>query len=74
MKYRVLHSILVSHGYNVSRMSKHIIYSNNKGGTIAVPHSRDIAVGTLRDIYKLLYPGNLGLANKQMRIALGAAA
>lgn len=73
MKFRTLHSILLSKGYMIVRESKHHIYSNGHF-TIPVPHTKEIAIGTLRDIFKILYPNNPGTANKQMRIEIGKAA
>lgn len=73
MKLKTLHSILLSHGFSIIRESKHHIYGNHYGVSIAIPHARDIAVGTLRDIFKQLYPNDFGLANKMMRQELGKA-
>ena len=73
MKYRELVQILALHGFTLMRESKHHIYGNSSGITIAIPHCREVAIGTLRDIFKLLYPESLGEANKAMRKALGRA-
>lgn len=73
VKFRALHAILMARGYMIVRESKHKIYSNGHYN-IAVPHSKEIAIGTIRDIFKILYPNNIQLANKQMRQELGKAA
>lgn len=73
MKFKELHRLLLERGYLIVRESKHHIYSNGHH-TIAVPHSKDIAVGTLRDVFKIMYPNDFGLANRQMRMALGKVA
>lgn len=73
MKFRTLHSILLSKGYNIVRENKHRIYSNGHY-SLAVPHSNDISRGTLRDIFKILFPNDLEKANMEMRQALGKAA
>lgn len=73
VKFRALHAILMARGYMIVRESKHKIYSNGHYN-IAVPHSKDIAIGTIRDIFKILYPNDIQLANKQMRQELGKAA
>lgn len=54
------------------RESKHHIYSNGSR-SIAVPHCREVAIGTLRDIFKAIYPNDFGLANSQMRHYLNKA-
>lgn len=73
MKYRELHKLLSDRGFVIARSSKHIIYTNGSA-TIAVPHARSIAPGTLRDIFKILYPNDPGMANRQMRMELGKVA
>lgn len=73
MKFKVLHKLLNQRGYFIVRESKHHIYSNGARNVI-VPHHKIISDGTLRDIFKSLYPNNPQLANHQMRIALGEAA
>ena len=73
MKFKELHVLLMSRGYYIIRESKHHIYSNGHN-TIAVPHAKDIAIGTLRDIFKIMYPNSFDTANKQMREALGKVA
>ena len=70
MKYKVLIQVLSSHGFVLVRESKHHIYGNGTV-TVAIPHTRDVAIGTLRDIFKVMYPNDFGLANKMMRNALG---
>lgn len=73
MKFKDLHKILISKGYYIVREAKHHIYSNGHY-SIPVPHSKEIAVGTIRDIFKVLYPNNPKLANQQMRQELGKVA
>ena len=73
MKFKVLHAILMSKGYLIVRESKHHIYSNG-ARTIAVPHTKEVAIGTLRDIFKIMYPNDFGTANREMRNYLGKAA
>lgn len=73
MKFKELHSMLMSKGYYIVRESKHHIYSNG-ARSIPVPHCKEVAIGTLRDIFKAIYPNNPGLANKEMRNILGKAA
>ena len=70
MKFKDLHRYLNQRGYFIVRHSKHIIYSNNSR-TLAVPHTKTISDGTLRDIFKIVYPNDPGLANRMMRQALG---
>lgn len=72
MKFKDLHRLLMSKNYFIVRESKHHIYSNGSR-SIAIPHSKEIALGTLRDVFKALYPNDLGLANRMMRDALGKA-
>ena len=69
MKYKELHRYLNQRGYYIIRNSKHIIYSNGSR-TLAVPHTTLISDGTLRDIFKIIYPNDFGLANREMRNAL----
>lgn len=73
MKFKQLHRILMARGYMIVRESKHHIYSNGSK-TIAVPHTKEVAIGTLRDIFKVMYPNDFGLANEQMRMELGKVA
>ena len=73
MKFKDLHRLLMSRGYMIVRESKHHVYSNGHN-TIAVPHTRVVSTGTLRDIFKMLYPNDFGLANRMMRDALGKVA
>lgn len=73
MKFKTLHSILTAKGYFIIRESKHHIYSNGSR-SIAVPHTKEVAIGTLRDIFKSIYPNNPSLANEQMRLELGKVA
>lgn len=73
MKFKDLHRLLNLRGYMIVRESKHHIYSNGHA-TIAVPHTKEVSVGTLRDIFKVIYPNDFGLANRMMREALGRAA
>ena len=73
MKAKQLDRYLYQLGYKEIRNNGHAIYSNGVY-SIAVPNHRIIARGTLRDIFKLLYPGDPGLANEQMRKALRGAA
>ncbi len=70
MKFKELHRYLNQRGYVIVRESGHHIYSNGHS-TIAVPHCGLIAPGTLRDIFKIIYPNDFGLANAEMRKALG---
>jgi len=70
MKYRELESILTRHAFVLVRQSKHNIYSNGLGVSIALPHTKVISKGVLRDVFKQLYPNNFSEANKQMRTAL----
>lgn len=72
MKFKELHTILMSKGYYIVRESKHHIYSNGSR-SIAVPHCKEVAIGTLRDIFKAIYPNDPGLANREMRNYLGKA-
>ena len=69
MKFKELHRYLNSRGYFIVRESKHHIYSNGHT-SIAVPHTKLVSDGTLRDIFKAIYPNDFGLANKMMREAL----
>lgn len=73
MRFKELHIFLMAKGYYIVRESKHHIYSNGSR-SIPVPHCKEIAVGTLCDIFKAVYPNNPGLANKEMRNILGKAA
>lgn len=73
MKYRELHRLLQEYKFFIVRYNKHIIYSNGTTN-VAVPHTKIIATGTLRDIFKILHPNDPGMANKQMRIQLGKVA
>lgn len=49
MRYKDLHRLLGSYGYEISRMSKHIIYTNGLK-SLSVPHTKEVSTGTLRDI------------------------
>jgi predicted RNA binding protein YcfA (HicA-like mRNA interferase family) len=49
LKQRELITYLKSLGFSEARSGKHIIYSNGVL-SVAVPHHKDITVGTLRDI------------------------
>lgn len=69
MKFKALHTILLSKGYMIVRESGHRIY-NNGLRSIAVPRHKVISDGTLRDIFKAIYPNDFGLANRAMREAL----
>ena len=69
MKFKELHRYLNSRGYSIIRESGHHIYSNGVR-SIAVPHHKVISDGTLRDIFKAIYPNDFGLANRMMRDAL----
>lgn len=69
MKFKDLHRILLSKNYLIIRESGHRIYSNGSR-TITVPRHKIISDGVLRDIFKLLYPNDFGLANRMMRDAL----
>lgn len=69
MRFIELHRYLNDRGYYIIRESKHRIYSNGHS-TIAVPHARQISDGTLRDIFKVIFPNDFGLANREMRNAL----
>lgn len=73
MKFKDLHRLLNERGYFIVRESGHHIYSNGHG-IIAVPHTKDVSIGTLRDVFKRLYPNDFGLANREMRNALGKVA
>lgn len=73
MKFKMLHTILMSKGYFIVRESKHHIYSNGSR-CIAVPHAKEIAIGTLRNIYKQMFPNSIDTANKAMKLDLGKAA
>ncbi len=70
MKFKELHRYLNQRGYFIVRESGHHIYSNGHQ-TIAIPHAKQIAPGTLRDVFKAIYPNDFGLANRMMREALG---
>ncbi len=70
MKFKDLHRYLNERGYFIIRESGHHIYSNGHS-TIAVPHTKVVSTGTLRDIFKIIYPNDFGLANRMMRDLLG---
>lgn len=73
MKYRDLHRYLMARNYQIIRESGHHIYSNGHY-SIAVPHCKEVAIGTLRDVFKQLYRNDINTANYQMRKALGKVA
>lgn len=65
MKHKAVIQILTMHGFNLIRNGGHAIYSNG-AQSIAVPYHKEIALGTLRDIFKGIF-GEPGVANAKMR-------
>jgi predicted RNA binding protein YcfA (HicA-like mRNA interferase family) len=53
MKYKNLERILYQEGFVHCRFSKHIIFEKGSW-KIAVPHTREVSPGTLRDIFKIV--------------------
>ena len=65
MKTRLLFKYLESQGYFLKRSNKHVIYSNGTT-SIAIPHDKNVSVGTLRDIMKAVHK-DTRLANEVMK-------
>lgn len=65
MKRKDILSILTMNGFNLIRNGGHAIYSNGVK-VVPVPYHKELALGTVRDIFKGIY-GEARLANKKMR-------
>lgn len=51
MSFREVVKIVEQAGFTLGRSSKHIIYVKN-GIHLAIPHTREVSPGTLRDILR----------------------